>query len=99
MNEDTLRGTGNTLGGQVKETVGDVTGDRSLQTSGIVDQVKGAAQKTIGGIAGDGTPGVSPTIDQTVGKAKQFAKDRPWATAALVGVVGIAILNTLRGKR
>lgn len=99
MNEDTLRGTGNTLGGQVKETVGDVTGDRSLQTSGIVDQVKGAVQKTIGGIAGDGTPGVSPKIDQTVGKAKQFAKDRPWATAALVGVVGMAILNTLRGRR
>jgi len=99
MNEDTLRGTGNTLGGQVKETVGDVTGDRSLQTSGIVDQVKGAVQKTIGGIAGDGTPGVTPKIDQTVGKAKQFAKDRPWATAALVGVVGMAILNTLRGKR
>lgn len=34
----------------------------------------------------------------TVDKAKQFAKDRPWATAALAGVVGVAILNTLRGR-
>jgi ElaB/YqjD/DUF883 family membrane-anchored ribosome-binding protein len=31
-------------------------------------------------------------------KATQFAKQRPWATAALAGVVGVALLNTLRGK-
>ncbi len=31
-------------------------------------------------------------------KAKAFAKDRPFATAALLGVVGMAVLNTLRGK-
>ncbi len=36
--------------------------------------------------------------NQTVTKATQFAKDRPWATAALAGVVGVALLNTLRGK-
>ena len=33
-----------------------------------------------------------------VGQAKQFAKDRPFAAAALAGVVGLAILNTLRGR-
>lgn len=33
-----------------------------------------------------------------VGQAKQFAKDRPFATAALAGVVGLALLNTLRGR-
>ncbi|MFW2831099.1 hypothetical protein [Sphingomonas sp. ID0503] len=32
-------------------------------------------------------------------KAKAFAKDRPFASAALAGVLGIALLNTLRGKR
>ena len=32
-------------------------------------------------------------------KAKSFAKARPWASAALLGVAGIAILNTLRGRR
>lgn len=36
--------------------------------------------------------------NETVTKATQFAKDRPWATAALAGVVGVALLNTLRGK-
>jgi hypothetical protein len=32
-------------------------------------------------------------------KAKSFAKARPWAAATLVGVAGLAILNTLRGRR
>ena len=31
-------------------------------------------------------------------KAKAFAKARPWASAALVGVAAIALLNTLRGR-
>lgn len=35
---------------------------------------------------------------QAVNKATQFAKQRPWATATLAGVVGLALLNTLRGK-
>ncbi|WP_157216316.1 hypothetical protein [Flavisphingomonas formosensis] len=32
-------------------------------------------------------------------KAKGFAKERPWASAALVGVAAVALLNTLRGVR
>ena len=94
MNQDTATGTANDLTGKVKETTGSVTGDRSLQAGGIVDQVKGAIQKTIGGATGDGTSGGNATVD----KARQFAKDRPWATAAAAGVIGLAILNTLRGK-
>jgi ElaB/YqjD/DUF883 family membrane-anchored ribosome-binding protein len=37
---------------------------------------------------------LQPYADQ----AKQFAKDRPFATATLAGVLGLALLNTLRGK-
>jgi ElaB/YqjD/DUF883 family membrane-anchored ribosome-binding protein len=36
--------------------------------------------------------------NQMANKATKFAKERPWATAALAGVVGMALLNTLRGK-
>jgi len=36
--------------------------------------------------------------NQMANKATQFAKDRPWTTAALAGVVGMALLNTFRGK-
>lgn len=32
-------------------------------------------------------------------KAKSFAKARPWASAALLGVAALAIVNTLRGVR
>lgn len=32
-------------------------------------------------------------------KVKNFAKAKPWASAALAGIAGIAILNTLRGNR
>jgi hypothetical protein len=38
--------------------------------------------------------GGGPLIDQ----AKAFAKARPFASAALVGVLGVALINTLRGK-
>jgi ElaB/YqjD/DUF883 family membrane-anchored ribosome-binding protein len=50
------------------------------------------------------TPGAMGSLknalgnNQIAGKATQFAKDRPWATAALAGVVGMALLNTVRGK-
>lgn len=32
-------------------------------------------------------------------KAKNFAKAKPWASAALVGVAALAVLNGLRGAR
>lgn len=32
-------------------------------------------------------------------KAKNFAKARPWTSAAFVGVAAVALLNTLRGVR
>ena len=32
-------------------------------------------------------------------KAKSFAKARPWTSAAFLGIAGIALLNTFRGKR
>lgn len=54
-------------------------------------------------------PGVAANVQKQVGaakdaigpltdKAKGFAKARPFATAAALGVVGLAVLNTLRGK-
>lgn len=36
--------------------------------------------------------------NEWVNKATEFAKQRPWASAALAGVIGVALLNTLRGK-
>jgi hypothetical protein len=42
--------------------------------------------------------GAKDMFAQNKDKAIGFAKARPAATAALAGVVGLALLNTLRGR-
>jgi len=90
-NDQQIQGEAQDFTGKVKETVGNLTGDRSLQSGGLADQASGKLNK-VGGAAADA---VGPLTD----KARAFARERPWATAALAGVVGVALLNTLRGKR
>ena len=95
MNEDMVAGEGRDIVGKVKETAGHLTGNRSLQGERLVDQLSGKVQKVIGAakdvIAADG----EPTLDG----ARRFARVRPYAAAALVGVIGLALINTLRGRR
>lgn len=93
MNTTTLKGETQDLGGSAKEAIGKATGDQSLQRDGIVDQLAGNARQ-IAGAAKDALADPAPVV----AKAKGFAQARPYATAALAGVVGLAILNTLRGK-
>ncbi|WP_375428769.1 hypothetical protein [uncultured Sphingomonas sp.] len=45
-----------------------------------------------------GNTGAKGQFTQATDKARAFAKARPGATAALAGVVGLALLNTLRGR-
>ena len=93
MNSTTIEGQGQSVTGGIKKAVGNVTGDDQLQASGAADQVGGDAKQMIGA-AKDAIANPGPLLD----KAKAFAKDRPWATAALVGTLGLALINTLRGK-
>ena len=86
MNATSLEGQGQDIGGNVKEAVGKVTGDRSLQGEGVADQITGNAKQAAG------------AAKDAASKAKAFAKVRPWTAAAVIGVVGLAVLNTLRGK-
>jgi uncharacterized protein YjbJ (UPF0337 family) len=90
MKSDTVIGEGRNLGGKVEESVGKATGDASLQGDGIVDQLSGRLQKTLGSAKDK----VGPLADQ----ARRFARERPWATAALLGTIGLALINTLRGR-
>ena len=90
MSTDTVIGEGRELGGKIEEGVGNATGDTALQSSGIADQFGGKLQKTLGEVKDK----AGPLVDQ----ARQFAKDRPWATAAVLGTIGLALINTLRGK-
>ena len=95
MNSDTLIGGTRDAAGKVKEGVGVATGDRVLESEGKVDQLGAQVQKGYGAAKDAVLNGAGPAVD----KARGFVKQRPFAAAALVGVVGLAILNTLRGKR
>ncbi|HEX8445365.1 MAG TPA: CsbD family protein [Sphingomonas sp.] len=94
MNTDILSGSATDLGGKIKETIGGAIGDKRLQSEGAVDQLGGTVQKTIGE-ARDAVEGsVRPLIDYV----RQFSRERPFTAAAVAGVLGIAIVNTLRGR-
>ena len=91
MNEDQVQGEVKDVVGKVKETAGDVTGDGELQRSGLLDQLAGKLQKLFGTVKEEAQPAAE--------KARKFAKERPVASAAVAGVIGLAILNTLRVRR
>lgn len=94
MNTDTLTGAANNVGGKVKETLGGAIGDRSLQSEGAADQLDGTIQKTVGHAKDVVEENIRPLIDYV----RQFSKERPLTAAAVAGVLGIAVINTLRGK-
>ncbi|MEG3176608.1 CsbD family protein [Sphingomonas sp. RB3P16] len=95
MNETSLKGEAQNIGGSLKEAAGNVTGNSRLQGEGVIDQVTGGVNKAIGAAQDALAGGPAPMIDQ----ARDFARRRPWATAALVGTLGLALINTLRGKQ
>ncbi|KQR80443.1 CsbD family protein [Sphingomonas sp. Leaf343] len=94
MNATAFEGDTQKLTGNVKEVAGAALGNDSLRGEGVADQVVGTA-KQAAGAAREAIANPGPVVE----KAKSFAKERPYAAAALIGVVGLAILNTLRGKR
>jgi uncharacterized protein YjbJ (UPF0337 family) len=49
-NESHVRGTGNDIGGKIKEGAGKLTGDRDLEAEGKMDQAKGSIQKAWGDV-------------------------------------------------
>ena len=46
--DDKAEGRGKDLGGKVKETAGDLTGNDDLKREGQADQVEGKVQKGVG---------------------------------------------------
>ena len=95
MNDDMLEGEGRDIGGKIKETAGDVVGNPSLQAEGIGDQLAGKVQKVTGNLRDAVNQNAGPLLE----RGRDFARKRPFAALALAGVVGVALLNTLRGKR
>ncbi|MGR6330254.1 CsbD family protein [Sphingomonas sp. XXL09] len=94
MNLDSIAGQATDLGGKIKEGLGSATGDTTLKAEGKADQATGTARQAYG----DAKDMVEGTIRPVVDYARQFIHERPFTAAALGGVLGIAVLNTLRGK-
>ncbi|BCA62033.1 CsbD-like [Sphingomonas sp. HMP9] len=94
MNTDTLSGAATDTSGKIKETLGGALGDKSLQSEGVADQLSGTVQKTVGQAKDVVEENIRPLVDYV----RQFSKERPFAAAAVAGVLGIALINTLRGK-
>ena len=94
MNTETLSGAATDVSGKVKETLGGAIGDKSLQSEGAVDQLTGTVQKTVGQAKDVVEENIRPLVDYV----RQFSKERPFTAAAVAGVLGIAVINTLRGK-
>ena len=74
--------------------------------TGSGTDLKGKFKETMGDATGDSKLQQDGLSDQLTGKAQKgvgavrdFARNRPVVAATLAGVVGIAILNTLRGKQ
>ena len=49
MNEDRFEGAATTLAGRAESSLGELTGDRKLQSDGLTDKAQGTAQNLIGG--------------------------------------------------
>ncbi|CAM3216288.1 CsbD family protein [Sphingomonas zeae] len=94
MNTDTINGTATDFGGKVKEGLGVAMNDKTMQAEGKGEQLSGKTQKVFGDAKDSVDQAVRPLFDQ----ARQFVRDRPFASAALGGVLGLALINTLRGK-
>ena len=95
MNESMLAGESRDIVGKVEETAGNLTGDRTLQAEGLGDQLRGKAEKAVGAARAALELNGAPLLD----RARRFMRERPVVAATLAGVVGLALLNTLRGRR
>jgi uncharacterized protein YjbJ (UPF0337 family) len=93
MNEDRIEGAATTLGGRVETNLGEITGDRKLQSDGFVDKARGSAQNMLGGAqdalrsALDQAP---PEVRDTAERTIAAARKNPLLATLAVGAVGLA---------
>jgi uncharacterized protein YjbJ (UPF0337 family) len=99
MNNDQFAGTARAIGGRIEETAGAALQDRTLQTNGIVDQVKGAAQT----IYGDTKDAISETYDRVIPAARDgidralsATRDHSLLALLAAGAVGFALAVAYR---
>ena len=99
MNEDRIEGAVTTLGGRVQKGLGDITGDRKLQSDGVADQARGTAQNTFGGVqdafrsALDQAP---PQVRDGAEQAIAAARKNPILATLVIGAAGLILATLFR---
>ena len=106
MNEDRIEGSATTLAGRVEKSLGDLTGDRKLQSDGLADQARGTGQNMFGGAqdalrsALDQAP---PQVRETADRAITAARKSPILATLALGAAGLIFAkifrDTARGGR
>ncbi len=103
MDEDQLKGAAKDIGGSIKETVGNVTGDTKTQADGTIDQVVGTAQRAYGQVKDKASGAGSAFVDQ-LDEAGAFLGDtvaeRPLVSLLVAGAVGYVLaMLTISSRR
>ena len=75
MNQDTLKGTLQKIGGRIEESAGALVGDQGLKVAGQEDQLKGAAREAWGNVKDAG----NALIDQA--RAAKYTAEAKTAQA------------------
>ena len=92
MDENRFEGAATNLGGKVKDAVGGLVGDTSLQTQGKSDQISGRVQNAYGSAKDPVGDGAATLTDQI----EEFVQDKPIVallSAATIGFLFARLIN------
>ena len=101
MDEDRITGTAKDLKGQVKEGIGNLTGDTKTQAEGYADQIGGIAQRTLGqarDALGDVGGNLQEQAETIGGYIDETIHERPLTALLTAGAIGY-VLSLLIHRR
>jgi uncharacterized protein YjbJ (UPF0337 family) len=100
MNEDRIEGAATTLGGRVETNIGQVAGDKKMQSDGLVDQARGSAQNMFGGaqdVLRSALDQAPPDVRVGVERAMVAVRKNPVLATLALGAVGLIVRRILGG--
>ncbi len=101
MDQDRITGAASELKGQVKEGIGNLTGDSKTQAEGYADQLSGATRRTIGQ-ARDTLRDAADTLQDQAGSIGEYIDEtiheRPLTALLAAGAIGY-VLSLLIHRR
>lgn len=94
MTDDRIAGTARNVVGKVQQGVGRVTGDKSTEFKGAMNEVAGAAQDAYGktlDAAAEGAQKVKEVAIDAEDKLRHFIESKPYTATAIALGVGLVI--------